>query len=177
MALLAEELVEEWLNRQGYFTIRGIKLGIHEMDLLAVRPGPRGIECRQIEVQASVRPIGYITDLPKSVQEQTGRRGSSVKIRSDGELRKGIREWIANKYDHPKKKRLRGELTSGPWTRELIVHVVKHEREIQLIQEEGIKVWRLGDIVAELKRGGLLLKGAAGAHLVDLVAIVASPEG
>lgn len=26
MALLAEEIVEEWLNRQGYFTIRGIKM-------------------------------------------------------------------------------------------------------------------------------------------------------
>ena len=33
MALLAEELVEEWLNRHGYFTIRGVKLGVHEMDL------------------------------------------------------------------------------------------------------------------------------------------------
>jgi hypothetical protein len=42
MALLAEELVEEWLNRTGYFTIRGLKLGVHEVDLLAVhivRPG------------------------------------------------------------------------------------------------------------------------------------------
>ena len=33
MALLAEEIVEEWLNRQGYFTIRGVKVGVHEMDL------------------------------------------------------------------------------------------------------------------------------------------------
>jgi hypothetical protein len=32
MALLAEEIVEEWLNRQGYFTIRGIKKGVHEID-------------------------------------------------------------------------------------------------------------------------------------------------
>ena len=37
MALLAEEIVEEWLNRQGYFTIRGVKVGVHEIDLLAVR--------------------------------------------------------------------------------------------------------------------------------------------
>lgn len=36
MALLAEEIVEEWLNRQGYFTIRGIKMGVQEIDLLAV---------------------------------------------------------------------------------------------------------------------------------------------
>lgn len=36
MALLAEELVEEWLNRNGFFTIRGIKLGVQEIDLLAI---------------------------------------------------------------------------------------------------------------------------------------------
>ena len=56
MALLAEELVEEWLNRQGYFTIRGVKLGVHEIDLLAIRPAGVKLECRQIEVQASVLP-------------------------------------------------------------------------------------------------------------------------
>jgi len=27
MLQLAEEIVEEWLNRHGYFTIRGIRLG------------------------------------------------------------------------------------------------------------------------------------------------------
>jgi hypothetical protein len=37
VALLAEDLVEEWLNRQGFFTIRGVKEGVDEMDLLATR--------------------------------------------------------------------------------------------------------------------------------------------
>ena len=36
MALVAEALVEEWLNRKGYFTIRGAKIGQGEIDLLAV---------------------------------------------------------------------------------------------------------------------------------------------
>src|SRR5215203_4737401 len=35
MALVAETLVEEWLHRKGYFTIRGIKTGSGETDLLA----------------------------------------------------------------------------------------------------------------------------------------------
>jgi len=49
MALLAEEIVEEWLNHQGNFTIRGIKLGVNEIDLLAVKPNKDGTtECRQI---------------------------------------------------------------------------------------------------------------------------------
>jgi hypothetical protein len=74
MALLAEELVEEWLNRRGYFTIRGVKLGVHEIDLLAIRPSASGLECRHLEVQASVRPVSYITRVPKDVQKATGRR-------------------------------------------------------------------------------------------------------
>ncbi len=58
MALLAEEIVEEWLNRQGYFTIRGIRLGVHEVDLVAVKfLGDSEVTCRHIEVQASMRPV------------------------------------------------------------------------------------------------------------------------
>ncbi len=92
MALLAEELVEEWLNRQGYFTIRGIKLGVHEMDLLAIRPTLHGVECRQVEVQASVRPVSYITRVPLEEQRATGRAANSAKPRSDEQLRQGVRE-------------------------------------------------------------------------------------
>ena len=172
MALLAEELVEEWLNRQGYFTIRGIKLGVHEIDLLAVRPKGNMLECRQVEVQASVRPVSYITRVPVEVQRRTGRAAGSAKLRDDAELRQGIREWVKKKFDHPEKRRLREHLAPGPWSRELVVHVVKHERELELIQEEGVTVRRLADIVARLKKGDLKLDGAAGAHLVDLVAIV-----
>ncbi len=52
MALLAEEIVEEWLNRQGYFTIRGIRLGVNEIDLVAVkfRSGESPV-CCHVEVQ------------------------------------------------------------------------------------------------------------------------------
>lgn len=37
MELLAETLVEEWLNGNGYFTI-GIKEGVAEIDLLGTCP-------------------------------------------------------------------------------------------------------------------------------------------
>jgi len=36
MALLDEQLVEEWLNTQQFFTMRGIKCGVDEIDLLAL---------------------------------------------------------------------------------------------------------------------------------------------
>lgn len=173
MALLAEELVEEWLNRQGYFTIRGTKVGVHEIDLLAIRPTADGIECRHIEVQASVNPVGYITKVPKEVQQQTGRAAGSAKARDDDELRGGVREWIEKKFDHPKKEKLRRLLAPGCWSRELVVNEVKHRREIELLVEAGITISYLAGIVGELKSGAFMLDGAAGTHLVDLVAMAA----
>lgn len=177
MALLAEELVEEWLNRQGYFTIRGTKVGVHEIDLLAIRPTAGGIECRHIEVQASVNPVSYITKVPKEVQTQTGRAATSAKARDDDELRKGIAEWISKKFDHPKKDKLRRRLASGIWSRELVVNQVKHQREIELLSEAGITIRYLGAIVGDLKNSTLLLDGASGTHLVDLVTMATRPTG
>ena len=169
MALLAEELVEEWLNRQGYFTIRGVRSGVHEIDLLAVRLTERGIDCRQLEVQASVRPMSYVTPLPAAVRKATGRSSANARVRDEGQIRQGIAEFIAKKFDRPEKQRIRSQLGPGPWTRELVLHKVKYEHEVALIREAGILVHRLGEIVAQLEYGGLLLEGAGGAHLTDLV--------
>ena len=172
MALLAEELVEEWLNRHGYFTIRGVKLGVHEIDLLALRLYDGTPECRHIEVQASVNPVSYITNVPREVPRSTGRASGSAKHRSDDELRLGIAEWIEKKFDHPPKAKLRSRLCDGRWTRELVVHKVKHERELELMQEAGILVRHLSDIVGEIKHAhGSVLEGASGANLVDLVSM------
>jgi hypothetical protein len=175
MALLAEEIVEEWLNRQGYFTIRGVKVGVHEIDLLAVRCTATGLECRHIEVQASVRPVSYLTRVPKAVQKETGRAAGSARLREEQELRQGVREWIQKKYDHPEKKRVRERLAPGrPWSRELVVHRLKYEVERTMVVDAGVTVWDLSDVVADLQRGNALLQGAAGAHLVELVALTAA---
>ena len=171
MALLAEELVEEWLNRQGFFTIRGIKLGVHEMDLLAIRHDNEGLVCRQVEVTASVRPVSYISRLPRAIQKATGRGPANAKVRGDSEIAQGVREWIDKKFDHREKTRLRNRLALGPWSRELVIHIVKYEAEVAVFEAQGITVHRLANIVSDLKRGRLLLEGAAGAHLMDLVAL------
>lgn len=173
MALLAEELVEEWLNRQGFFTIRGIKLGVHEIDLLAIRPTNQGLVCRHVEVQASVRPVSYISRLPRAVQKATGRAPASAKARDESEISQGVREWIEKKFDHREKIRIRNQLSPGPWSRELVIHIVKYEAEVSLFEAQGITVHRLSKIISDMKRGRLMLEGAAGAHLLDLVAFLA----
>lgn len=168
MALLAEEIVEEWLNRQGYFTIRGIKLGVHEIDLLAVKQKQDGTaECRHVEVQASMRPVSYISRVPKEIQK-SGRAPNSA-ARSSTELVDGVVEWVYKKFHHSKKKALMQSLWRGEWSSELVLNVVKSQHEVELIKGHGIKVIRLKDIIASLANERFPVGSAAGADFIDLI--------
>jgi hypothetical protein len=169
MAILAEEIVEEWLNRNGYFTIRGIKVGVHEIDLLALAVRGSVIEARHIEVQASVRPISYLCPLPKNAQKETGRKPMSMKQRTTKELADGVKEWVTKKYHHDAKKRLRNALFQGEWKYELVLHKVKFPEELKLIEKHGIKIYRLDEIVKSLSKGQTIIQSAAGSDLLELV--------
>jgi hypothetical protein len=168
MALLAEEIVEEWLNRQGYFTVRGIKMGVQEIDLLAVKLHKDGkVECRHLEVQASMRPVSYISRVPKKDQK-TGRAANSAK-RSDNELTEGVAEWVEKKFRRPDKNALMSALWNGDWSSELVVNVVKSEDELKLIAGYGITILRLNEIVSSLAKDRFLVGSASGADIVDLI--------
>jgi hypothetical protein len=164
MALLAEEIVEEWLNRDGWFTIRGIKMGNDEIDILAIKPTANGIQSRHLEVQASFNPVSYLTPVPKAKRGQ-GR----AKHRPDEELQNSVSEWVRKKYDHPKKVEQRKVLFDGKWTREFVVHNVKYPEELDLIRKAGITVHELRDVIASFKRDDTVVSKAAGADFVELV--------
>jgi len=170
MSLLGEEVIEEWLNRDGYFTIRGIKVGVDEIDILAIRPLPDGRhECRHVEVQVSINPISYITKVPAAIRKQTGIGAHNAKKRDAAQLRQGVREWIEGKFNQPRKVELRNRLCSGSWTRELVVGAVKHKEEISLLREAGVTIHRLKDILSEMTEKPGVVKAAAGADLYDLM--------
>jgi len=170
MALLGEEVVEEWLNRNGYFTIRGIKVGVDEIDILAIRPTPDGQhECRHIEVQVSINPISYITKVPTAIRKQTGIGAHNAKKREITQLTQGVHEWIEAKFNQPRKVELRQQLCPGSWTRELVVGMVKHEEELDLLKQGGILIHRLKDILSEMSERPTLIKAAAGTDLFDLM--------
>lgn len=176
MALLAEEIVEEWLNRQGYFTIRGVKLGVHEIDLLAVKWRKDGKpECRHLEVQASMRPMSYISRVPKK-EQKNGRAKNSAK-RSDEELVDGVREWVETKFRRPDKKALMASLWNGDWLSELVVNIVKSEEELKLIASHGITILRLADIVSRLADDSFPVGSACGADIIDLIHMGALARG
>jgi hypothetical protein len=169
MALIAEEVVEEWLNQQGYFTIRGIKLGVHEMDILAVKLDGEKADLRHYEVQASINPVSYISSVPKAIQKSTGRAASSSKTRTQEEILVGVREWIEKKFLHPRKGKLRQQLFAGEWSFYFVVNVVKHSDEIEEFERSQVTILRLRDILNSLKDSSQRTYSASGKDLVDLM--------
>jgi len=183
MSLLAEEVVEEWLRRDGYFTIRKLKAGRFEIDLLAIRPEKdRSLTCRHLEVQVSFRPISYICKLTKRLQKASGHGANSPRKRSPEEWPECADEWVQKKFLGAGKEAIRQTLAATNWSLELVVHEVHFEEELRYIElaasrrDYKIKIVRFRDVVSSL---GTKTKGryvTAGADFVELL-LLASENG
>ena len=167
MALLAESLVEEWLNRQGFFTIRGVKQGQGEMDLLATRPESGEVVGWHVEVTVSFRPIGYIAREPGG----GSRRGSFVRKRTLDQVREFARAWVESKFAGPGKVGLRDRLWPGArWSRHLVHGVVRYPEELAVFAAEGVTCHPFHGLLSDLARreaGGF--SGSAGGDLAEIV--------
>jgi hypothetical protein len=168
MALIAEEVVEEWLNRQGFFTIRGVKVGRGEMDLLAIRVrSNRKVECRHVEVQVSVAPIGYIAI----------HQIKSARKRTRAEMKSEARAWVKKKFKDLKKQKVRNELcpTAADWSFHFVHGNVKEEAELAVINGFNVKLHDVRKILREISEpSDRSYDGATGKDLVDLVATFGS---
>ncbi len=172
MPLLAESLVDEWLNRQGFFTFRGIRDGVDEIDLLGVRPTPTGLQGWHVEVQVSFRPIGYITKLTDRLAKAKGAKSRSAVIRrSDDELSECVNAWVQHKFTKDRKvasrERCWPHLT---WEYHLIHGMTKYPSEVELIAELGVKTIPLHQVLSDLcQRTPGASQGAAGTDISDMI--------
>lgn len=174
MALLAESLVEEWLNRNGFFTIRGIKHGVGELDLLGIRREPDGsITGWHVEVQASFRPIGYIAKLTNDLVQTTDKKRSrsSAVARSPKEVELCARDWVSGKFRAPDKMRVREKLWPGvTWSYHLVHAIVREPQELAAFENEGVKCHPFHDVLSELlRRAQGAFSGSAGGDLAEIV--------
>jgi len=174
MALLAESLVEEWLNRKRFFTIRGVKHGVHEVDLLGIRRETNGtVEGWHVEVQASFRPVGYIAKLTNDIAgEGDNRRAkTSAKARTPEEVEACAREWVRGKFLTDDKKRVRNALWPGvTWSYHLVHAVVRAESELTAFRGLGVECHPFTAILSELlqrAKGGF--SGSAGGDIAEIV--------
>jgi hypothetical protein len=166
MALLGESLVEEWLNREGFFTIRGVKHGVGEMDLLAVKAQNNGIVIGwHVEVQISFRPIGFIAKLPKAPNQ--GRQ--SARKRSFEEIDSCARGWVKDKFLAEDKALLREQLWPGvKWEFHLVHAVVREPRELAVFANERVKLHPFYEILSSLSKRGSF-SASAGGDLAEIV--------
>ena len=158
MALLDEQLVEEWLNRQNFFTIRGIKCGVDEIDLLAIRPMPEGLECWHVEVQISYRPVGYIGG------------DTSARRRTHDQLRAGVMQWVEKKFTSLRKIQRRNEILPGAQWRNFLVHaVLKDEAELPLMQELGVELIPYRQVLLELCNDTKSSSSSAASGIIEML--------
>ena len=172
MALLAESLVEEWLNREGYFTVRGVRHGVNEIDLLAVRPIDGGLHARHIEVQVSTNPIGYLSALNAEQQARLSRERNSAARRTPEDLKTSVTEWVDKKFRSTAKQSVRDRTWPGlVWNLEFVHGEFRYGEELQLIREQGIKAIPFLDVLDALlhhRKGGY--KGGAGSDIAEILA-------
>ena len=166
MALLGESLVEEWLNREGFFTIRGVKHGVDEMDLLAIQPQKNGkVIGWHVEVQISFRPIGFIGKLLKT---GTGSPLSARK-RTATEVEECARDWVERKFCAQSKAKMRERLWPGlKWAYHLVHAVVRDPHELEIFASKGVTLHPFYEILSSLSKRGSF-SASAGGDLAEIV--------
>lgn len=174
MAALAEQLVDEWMNRKGFFTIRGIKQGVDEIDLLGVRPSkaePAKLEAWHVEVQISFSPVSYISKLSPAQVLQLGAKGkNSSKKRSTEFLKQTVEQWVLGKFRSKKKTLMRdGCWPSLDWQLLLVHAKAKHPEELELIANEGIKLVQFSEVLQALRNSEATYKAQSGTDIVDII--------
>lgn len=174
MALLAEALVEEWLNRNRFFTMRGIKVGVDEIDLLAICKTDSGLEARHYEVQVSTNPISYISKLTAEQSKELGKARGSAFSREDSVLEKSVKEWVEKKFTSKKKIEVRDHLCPGVKWKYYFVHgKVRHQEELDLIKQQGIETIPFEEVLMELcGNNESAFKGGSGSDMVEILSIL-----
>lgn len=158
MALLDEQLVEEWLNRNGYFTMRGIKVGVDEIDLLALRYIDGVADYIHVEVQVSYRPIGYI-----------GGDGSAKK-RSTDEIKAGVTQWVEKKFTSARKLERRNAIVpNAKWDYTLVHGVLRDETELEYMRELGVNTVSYKEVLNFLQTDKTNQSSSAASNIVEML--------
>jgi Holliday junction resolvase-like predicted endonuclease len=139
MALLDEQIVEEWLNSKGFFTIRGLKHGVGEIDLLAINTQIEPPQFLHVEVQISFNPIGYIGG------------NNNAGDRTEEEIKEGVYEYFKRKFTNEGKILKRNEvLQNVEWQFQFVHAVVREPKELSYLNDLGVKVISYKDILNDL---------------------------
>jgi hypothetical protein len=172
MALLAEQLVNEWLNRQGFFTLQRIKRGVDEIDLLGIRMKSDELEGWHVEVQISFRPVSYIGRLSLEDQKKLGaKHRTSAKKRTEVIIKAAIDEWVKKKFCSPKKAEMRESCWRAiNWKYKFVHGKVMEQKELTFIKNLGVELIPFDKVLDDLcKTDAGALFGATGTDIAEII--------
>ena len=174
MALLAEQLVDEWLNRKGFFTVRGIREGVDEIDLLGVRPSKDNsnkLEAWHVEVQVSFNPNAYISKLSKEHMKELGVSSkNSAKARPTELLQRTVADWVDGKFSKKRKKKMREDRWAGlDWQFKLVHAVAKYPVELEMIASHNIELVPLEIVLHDLEATDGEMRGYSGTDILEII--------
>ncbi len=165
MSLLDEQIVEEWLNRRGFFTTRGVKVGLGEIDLLAVRLADGSPECWHVECQISFRPIGYLGG------------NTNARRRSEADVKVGIDQWHHKKFCAPNKVEEQQRLIPGSTWKQFLVHAeFRHKSEMPLLRELGVELISYRSILRDLVDEKKTLSSSIGTNIIEIIRYLNSAQ-
>jgi len=138
---IIENIVANWFNSKGYFLIKNLKVGVNEIDILAVRldKEQKVNDAIHIEVQCSSNPIGYIGGTP------------SAKKRNVSEVELGVEAYIYKKFNNPKITDVINSLIGNKYRKMFICGKLKEEDTIKYFEKNGIEVMRVWQVFKEVK--------------------------
>ena len=174
MALIAEELVEEWLIQQKYFTIRNLKSGNNEIDLLGVKlNGKSKNQLVHVEVMVSHSPMSWICRINLK----------SAASRSQEEIKSEVDAWIEKKYKSETIQLMRNKLIphaiADDWEM-MFVHGAltdQNHQELEYMKELGINIISIKKIMLELQENdGNIFTGGDGREISNLISIYENLE-
>ena len=169
MSLLAENLVEEWMNRQGFFTIRGIRDGVAEMDLLGVRTKNGLTEGWHVESQVSFNAISYVTPLTNERSKMMGKAKTTAWKRTPEILAESVAAWVEKKFDSKAKCKVRNRFWPGlEWRKKLVYGCAKYPDEIAEL-EKRIALIPFYEVLRDLCWQRHDLFGATGTDIANIV--------
>lgn len=158
MALLDEQLVEEWLNRNGYFTMRGIKVGVDEIDLLALKYIDGVAEYKHVEVQVSYRPIGYIGG------------DTNARKRTADEIKAGVAQWVEKKFTSARKIDKRDQIApDANWKYTLVHGVLRDETELEYMRELCVETINYREVLHFLQTDKTNQSSSAASNIVEML--------
>lgn len=138
---IIENIVADWFNSKGYFLIQNLKVGVNEIDILAVKfsSKQRVDDSIHIEVQCSSNPIGYIGG------------SKSAKKRNISEVESGVVAYIDKKFNNFKIKHVIEGLIGNKYRKIFICGKLKDEDTVKYFERNGVEVMRIWNIFNEIK--------------------------